>query len=274
MLFLFTELKFLLEIAKQLTGLGVIDCILIAIVFVINSKTIIFAQNSYKMDGFLSNIPIRVNEHTYLKDPESSELGKKIISGSINLIDNIGFDDFTFRKLGKTINTTEASIYRYFENKHKLLLYLTDWYWRWMDYRFIFSTMNIKDPEERLSRALKVVTEKIKQDGSFAHINEVKLQKLIFEESSKAYFNKKVDKENKLGVYGSYKNLVEQISQIVLEIKPSFKYPHMLISTVIEGAHHQRFFAEHLPGLTDQIEDGDAISLFYKNLVYKALTLA
>ena len=225
------------------------------------------------MDGYLSKITIKVNEHIFLKDPESSDLGKKIISGSIELIDQLGFDDFTFRKLSQKINTTEASVYRYFENKHKLLLYLTDWYWCWMDYRFMFSTMNIIDPKERLARALKVITEKIEQDGSFAHINEVKLQKVIFEESAKAYFNKKVDKENKLGAYSWYKNLVEQISQIVLEIKPNFDYPHMLVSTVIEGAHHQRFFAEHLPSLTDKTKEGDAICKFYKKLVYKTLSI-
>ena len=71
------------------------------------------------MDKLLSNFTIRVPETIYLKDPESSELGQKIIKNSIELIDDIGFEAFTFKKLAESIGTTEAGVYRYFENKHK-----------------------------------------------------------------------------------------------------------------------------------------------------------
>ena len=81
------------------------------------------------MDRLLSNIKIQVNEKVYLKDPDSSELGKKIIRGSIDLIDEIGFEQFTFKKLAIKINSTEASVYRYFDSKHTLLVYITLWYW-------------------------------------------------------------------------------------------------------------------------------------------------
>ena len=83
------------------------------------------------MDRLLSTIKIQVNENLYNKDPETSELGKKIIENSIKLIHEIGVEAFTFKKLGKEIQSNESSIYRYFENKHKLLLYLTSWYWSW-----------------------------------------------------------------------------------------------------------------------------------------------
>ena len=85
------------------------------------------------MEDFLSNITLKVNEHVYLKDPESSKLGKKIIQGSITLIEEFGFEAFTFKKLANHINSTEASIYRYFENKTKILLYITVWYWSWIE---------------------------------------------------------------------------------------------------------------------------------------------
>jgi hypothetical protein len=45
----------------------------------------------------------------------------------------------------------------------------------------------------------------------------------------------------------------------------------MLISTVIEGMHQQRFFAEHLPSLTDIKSDEDAISSFYNQLIISAI---
>ena len=80
------------------------------------------------MQNILSNIIISVNDKLYVKNPETSELGKKIIEQSILLIDEIGFENFTFKKLGEKINSNESSIYRYFESKHKLLLYLSSWY--------------------------------------------------------------------------------------------------------------------------------------------------
>ena len=81
------------------------------------------------MQNILSNIIISVNDKLYVKNPETSELGKKIIEQSILLIDEIGFENFTFKKLGEKISSNESSIYRYFESKHKLMLYLSSWYW-------------------------------------------------------------------------------------------------------------------------------------------------
>ena len=90
------------------------------------------------MDRLIPRLSIKINDRIFLKDPESSDLGKKIISGGIDLIDEIGFEAFTFRKLGAAIKSPEASIYRYFENKHKLLVYLSSWYWNWTEYRLVF----------------------------------------------------------------------------------------------------------------------------------------
>ena len=39
-----------------------------------------------------------INSTIYLRDPESSELGKKIIKHSIDLIYELGFESFTFKK--------------------------------------------------------------------------------------------------------------------------------------------------------------------------------
>ena len=68
-------------------------------------------------------IQIQIDERVFIKDPCASGLGKKVIEHSINLIDTLGFEAFTFAKLAEKIDCTEASIYRYFENKHKLLVY-------------------------------------------------------------------------------------------------------------------------------------------------------
>jgi AcrR family transcriptional regulator len=216
-------------------------------------------------------IHIEIDPGLYSKNPDSSELGKKIISNSIDLIIEIGFELFTFKKLGQKINSPESSIYRYFENKHKLLIYLTSWYWTWMEYKLVFATTNIESPLERLDKALNLLTKPILIDNDFSYINEAMLSEIIFSESIKAYHTKNVDEANSIGSYTAYKSVVNRVGELILEINPSFKYPHMLISTVIEGAHHQKYFSEHLPALTDLPEDKEAITNFYKELVFNFL---
>jgi len=218
------------------------------------------------------HIQIEIGPELYSKNPDSSALGQKIISNSIALIHEIGFENFTFRKLGKLINSNESSIYRYFENKHTLLVYLTSWYWSWIEYRLLFATTNIASPNVRLEKSIQILTQQVKEDNSFGYINEVLLSEIIFSESIKAYHTKNVDEENKRGCFKAYIGVVQRVSNIVLEIKPNYKYPHMLISTVIEGAHQQNYFAEHLPKLTDSGKNDETITDFYTKMVFNFLT--
>ena len=98
------------------------------------------------------------------------------------------------------------------------------------------------------------------------------LNKIIISESSKAYHTKAIDSENKKGYYKTYKRVVQRVSDLVTEINPSYEFPHMLISTVIEGAHHQRYFSKHLPSLTDFEEGKNNIVRFYTDLVFNTLS--
>ncbi len=223
------------------------------------------------MDTYLSNIKLEINRSIFLKDPDSSELGKRIITGAISLIAEIGFEAFTFKKLAVQINSTEASIYRYFESKHNLLVYLVVWYWRWMEYRLVFGTNNIEDSVVRLKKAIRILTEDIKQDSNFTHINEKLLNEIVIQNASKIYFIKEVEKENKEGFYLPFKELVERVSQLILDCNKNFMYPHMLVTSMIEGARHQRFFAANLPKLTDVVKGEDAIVEFYSNMVLKTI---
>lgn len=76
------------------------------------------------MNQLSQQIKFVINEKLYNKDPESSDLGKSIIKHSIELLDELGYEQFTFKKLGEVIKSNESSIYRYFESKHNLLIYL------------------------------------------------------------------------------------------------------------------------------------------------------
>ena len=61
-------------------------------------------------------VQVRMNEKLFLRDPEQSELGRRIIRQGILLINELGFEETTFRKLAEGMGTKEASIYRYLEN--------------------------------------------------------------------------------------------------------------------------------------------------------------
>ena len=225
------------------------------------------------MKQLLSRMKIAVNESIYLKDPLSSDLGRRLMTEAIELIRNGGFEDFTFKKLAGRIGSSEASIYRYFENKNKLLLYLTAWYWGWLEYKLVFATANIKSAVERLDLALEILTEPVDGEQYDTAFDLNKVYDIIITESSKSYLIKSVDEINKDGVYLGYKNCVQRVCDLVTEINPEFPYPHMLISTVIEGAHHQRYFAEHLPRLTDTSTQCDSVVDFYKKMVFRTVEI-
>jgi AcrR family transcriptional regulator len=221
----------------------------------------------------LSKFDPRIHPSIFLKDPLSSELGRKILRHSVELIEEVGFEDFNFRKLGRLIQSPEASIYRYFDNKHKLLLYLSSWYWGWIEYRLAFRNANIVDPILRLENAIEILTNPSSEFDVTEYLNTNKLFKIIYSESSKAYLIKDVDALNQDGMYFNYKHLVASISNIIREIVPDYPYPHMLTTTVIEGIHHQIFFSLHLKSLTDKKEGEHSILIFYKNLILKQLNV-
>lgn len=224
------------------------------------------------MERLLSNIKISINEKCYLKDPESSDLGKRIVEHSILLIDDIGFDNFTFKKLGANIGSNESSIYRYFESKHKLLLYLTSWYWSWLEYQLVFSTHSIPSSKLKLEIAISILTQTTVLDSNFSHINEVVLKRIVINEYSKSYLTKEVDTENKEGYFSTFKRLVTRLKDIILEVDASFEFPFSLASTVIDGALHMQFIKEHFQSIADKKIEKEP-SEFYKILVFNTLNI-
>lgn len=224
------------------------------------------------MEQLFSQIRIEVNNNLFLKDPESTDLGKKIVQQSILLIDRIGFEQFTFKKLGKEIGSNESSVYRYFENKHKLLLYLTSWYWGWKEYQLVFSTANITDKRSRLEKAIQVITRQVEKDSFISHIDEVILNRVVVNEFSKSYLTKEVDRENKEGFFAVYNRLALRLKQMILELNRDYPYPASLASTILEGSLHQYFLKEHFPSLTE-CSDTVSPAEYFTHLVIKVLNV-
>ena len=217
-------------------------------------------------------VSFKVNDKIYLRDPEVSEIGKQIIKHSIDLIYQLGFEQFTFKKLAITINSTEATIYRYFENKHRLLLYILNWYWCYMEFLVIFRLQNVTGKKEKLAIILSLLTHELPGSSGKSGYNLKYLNQIVIAESSKAYLVKEITEINKEAVFKPYKDLCAKIAEVISEYDPRYKYPRSLSSTLIETAHNQQFFSLNLPRLTDNSPaKTDFTHRFLQDLLFKVL---
>lgn len=213
-------------------------------------------------------IKISLNEGLFLKEPQDSKLGRKIIKHSIIFIEKYGFEVFTFKKLAKEINSTEASIYRYFENKHLLLLFLVNWYWEWVSYLIAMNTMNVIDPKLKLKIIIHSFVAAHKENPNVEYVNESKLHNIVISEGMKAYHTKDVDDENSKGFFKSYKDLTTSVSKVISEVNPKFEYPYALATNLFEMSNNSIYFAQHLPTLTDISIKGNEVIEVENMLMY------
>ncbi len=218
-------------------------------------------------------VQIKMNPSLYLRDPEQSELGKNIIKYSIELIHKNGFEAFTFKKLAEAIGTTEAGVYRYFENKHNLLVYIISWYWGWLEFQIGYQTKNVTNPVSKLKKVITILANTVEDDIMTGHVDESILHQILISEGSKAYLTKQVNQDNKQEYFKPYKDLCNKVGDIILECNAKYKYPHSLASTIVEVAHLQNFFMQNLPSLTDfsKSKNEDQIITFLNDLVFSSI---
>ncbi len=222
------------------------------------------------------DLRIKMNDRLFLRNPEDSVLGKKIVKHGLLLINKIGFEDFTFKKLAQEVNTTEASIYRYFENKHRLLVYIITWYWRFLEYKVLIGLNNVTDPKIKLQTIIKLIAEEPKptqQQNDF--LTETEAYQLVIWEGSKTYLTRNIGKDNKDRLFKPYKDLCESFAALIKEYNPKYKYPHSLASSIIEIAHSQNFFKQNLPSLTDfpKQQDDKKLIDFLLTLLFSTIAI-
>ena len=223
------------------------------------------------MKNLLKSVQVKVNDKIFIKDPVSSDLGKGIVSTSIDMIHDMGLEAFTFKKLAHKLGTTESTIYRYFENKHKLLIYLISWYWGWLEYEMVLNTINIADPFEKLKNTIESISNPLKNDIEHDHFNLKLLHEIIIEESPKAFLTKGVDIENENGLFSNYKRINDRLIQNIKEINSEYKFANTLSSIIIDSSNQQRFCALHFPSLTDFDKQGSQLNDFLTDMVLKTI---
>lgn len=219
------------------------------------------------------NISFRVNSQLYKKNPEESAIGKEIVGQSIELINELGIENFTFKKLAVKITHTEATIYRYFENKQMLLLYIVNWYWLYLDFLIEFKIQNLKDPNQKIEEVIAILSQNLSNTKLTSYYNLAAIFQIIIREGNKVYLHTEVKKINNIQLFKPYKDLCAKIASIFQAYNADYNYAHSLASTLIETSHLQIFFAENLPRLTDVNEKNkkNYTYQFLSDLIFKSL---
>jgi AcrR family transcriptional regulator len=194
---------------------------------------------------------LKIHNGLYIRDPKDTVLGRSILRNSITLIDELGFEHFTFKKLAFHIKSTEASVYRYFENKHLLLLYFYNWYWEYLYANIQSKLENENSSTEKLKIAIDGILFSIKKNPEIDFIDEDILHRIMVSQADKVLRIKEVTEENRNGFFLAYKKVVKSIADIILEIEPNFPYARILASTLMEIPNQQLYYAENLPSLTN-----------------------
>lgn len=203
----------------------------------------------------------RVSPEVFIKDPASSELGRRLLDRAVLLIDQNGFESFNFKKLSEEVGSPESTLYRYFKNKQNLLIYLEAWYWSVMECKVTLRTANIEDPAEILERAFSVLTERPERDSVHSFLDERALRRIVVSESIQSYYaigygpNEAVD-----GVV-SCKHIVDRLAETLKSKYPDYPFMQALVYTIIEAVHEQLFFLARHPEMTD-VTSSDDIRIF------------
>lgn len=207
------------------------------------------------MNELLGSFKIKIPPRLFLKDPESSELGRSILRSGLSMMAAQGYESFTFKKLADAVGSPESSIYRYFENKHKLLLYLISFYWSWQEYRVVFAISNMNDSESRLTKAIEVLNTAPPEDAEYDNLPLMPLFRLAEQESAKVFLHQQAAEEEMLGLYIGYHRLANRFVKLVSDLNPDYKFPRALVSTLLDALQLQPFYARQLPQLSDATTD-------------------
>jgi len=222
-----------------------------------------------------SQYAFTLNSDLYIKDPMSSNLGKAILQKGVPLFMELGYEGLTAKKLAASANTTEATVYKYFKNKHRLLQYYFQLYWVWLEQQIKVFTAIIDSPEHKLLKAVDIICQIPEVAADPGVVSKESLRRLVIAEGSKAYLNSHVDDDNDKKLFAPYKNLAGHLGNLILQVKPDEKYPLALATTIIEMAHSLQFYKEHLPALTDFSDQQGAMGLkdFLQTLITNSLNI-
>jgi len=222
----------------------------------------------------MSAILLHLNNKLYIRDPQQTVVGQAIIRVSVDLIDKEGFDKLTFRKVADQIASTEATVYRYFENKFRLLQYLTNWYYSLLNFNLSFHLTNVHDAEEKMKICLQLLAGNKKPLG-LTMLDEKALHRIMISEFDKVFHVSSVDQDYRNGLFSPFNDTCQTLASIVREINPKYPFPNSLVTTAITTAQQQLYHSKHMPLFSDIKPDRKNMNAqlykFLEGLVFRAI---
>lgn len=196
-------------------------------------------------------VHLRPDPELFLRDPESTRLGKAMLVEGIVLMNELGLEAFTFKKLAVRIGCTEVSLYKFFPNKQRLLQYYFQFYWLWLRQLCGGFAERSLDPRKTLKQVVEALCGVWPKELPAAQLDPYGLRLLHIEEGTKSYLHKNVDADNARLLFLPYKALAAFIAECMVACRKDVPMPRSFATTIIEMAHSLPFAMEHLPSLTE-----------------------
>jgi AcrR family transcriptional regulator len=207
-----------------------------------------------------------------LREPTATELGRSVLVEGLALLNELGLEAFTFRKLAARAGCTEVSIYKYFANKQRLLQYHFQLYWLWLLQVGAQEVVMAGDARAALRRVVDVLCGLWPGDLPALQVDPASLRRLVIAEGMKSYMHKHVDDDNARLLFKPYKDLSAFVADRLVACRPGLAMPRSFATTLVEMAHSLPFAMEHLPSLTELSDTQDpgalAAHLYERTIVY------
>jgi len=218
-----------------------------------------------------THVHLRPDPSLSLKDPEATELGRSMLSEGLVLMNRLGLESFTFKKLAEHIGCTEVSLYKYFPNKHRLLQYYFQLYWLWLRQVCGRHAEKARSPREALEHVVEAICGVWPRELPALQLDATALRLLVINEGMKSYLHKNVDDDNARKLFTPYKELSAFVSERLVACRADVPLPRSFATTVIEMAHSLPFAMEHLPSLTE-LSDRKDLRPLAQHLLHRTIT--
>lgn len=219
-----------------------------------------------------AHIHLKPDTAIFLRDPESTVLGRTMLAEGLALMNELGLEAFTFKKLAARIGSTEVSLYKYFPNKQRLLQYYYQLYWLWLRQVCGRQAERSSDPLATVRSVVDVLCGLWPKDAAPAPLDRRALRLLVIEEGMKSYLHKNVDEDNARKLFLPYKSLSAFIAETLVACRKDVPMPRSFATTIIEMAHSLPFAMEHLPSLTELSNKKDlkqlSAHLYHRTITY------
>lgn len=222
------------------------------------------------MQRILAQLNVQLDESLYLKDPMGTEVGHELVRVGAELIAREGLESFTMKKLATELGSPESTVYRYFQNKNQLMLYLSSWYWSLLEWKIAFATANLTDARQSLDKALEVLSGSTEEVQTLI-VHEQLLHKIVIRESFKSLHICAPNGGSCERFFGAYLNLTQRIAELISDVQPSFATPKALAVTLLETAHYQQFLCHFIPVLTEVRSSTTDLHQLLHHIAFKAL---